>query len=478
MEPSRFCLSDYNPKTSWITPLKLGTHRRSQAVMHRFIAKMEEMEKDFQELKARRLRLMAQAPQDEDLKEKEWKLFLKCKLDRFNSNSKFAIPEILEKLEKVRTFFLQDQRNEDLKQQFLDQIKLLISCYQEGVIFYFCRRQQKAMDLMDYLEILALTPQGREILQNDKEVFFEFGNAYVLTIGKKLSLLHPKNDDLETLFSEIIALWSTSQEAFNNAIPEIETIQKLIVKIHTINDEIHTALQTSIETVRQQLSQLTKPKKGGFLDQPDLEMFAVLLEENSLVDDPENERLKKLIGHVLSEILDTEKEFRNKSALIAESTLFQALVKEKVVVEEEGDVVQKGWTEVVKSSEKLIGLLNRPSDTLSQQLKNCFLAFSPQEIESHMENINSLVCRFIEADRILKRIKESKKGEQMLLGFSAVHRVEIVDIWIRPMQRLLRYNLLLTELQNRLKDEIAKEAMGKRISYLKQWSDAINLMRV
>lgn len=430
-----------------------------------FIQKINEMDKDLAEIKARYLPQPSPRIPIDATNEKI--AYLKVKLDKFNSKSWVCEPSLIATLERTQNLLIDFYSDQEFKSILKAQIEYVNDSLLKGVIRYEDPKTKKGSDLINYVNVVAISETGQRLLAADKELFLKFSNVHILSLSKKISLLYPREEKHESFFAELIQAIHSIHERKVEVKPE--EIGNLLQNLNELNTEVQKNFDTSGDHIRTELSSLLKPDPGQDFSYSNVYPVS-LFEDFGLVDEPSKETQRFYLNKILNEIVKTEEEFSKNIGLIAEAPLFTALVKEGVITMEEMADLRRGWKKLHSSSEQLAAQLKQKDSCLRDKFESFLAAFTPPFIDEQMENCKVLMCHFMEGNKILHKIKANVKGQQMLMGFSAINRLDLFDIWIMPIQRPPRYILLIKE----VKKMVSIEAVEKRLDYVEKWVKAIN----
>ena len=476
-------------RSSWTThPSYLGLrpshHRKNQENIlqievrenvARFITEIRKVGDTFSETKSRTIRLSDYKVQWKTQESLDKVPILQRKLSKIQDLSKVIYIEKVTEYKILYNSLLSRTTTQEFKFAFLSLVNYLLLNFEFGIVCFMDQHVKQSKDLLDDLEKACQSLYALDLLNNDPEVFFNYANTYILTLGKKLSLLYPRNDVLELIFSDIIKKFVTIQTSFQDRQRDSDVFNYLQLSLQQLNNGISEAIHKSSETLRRDLSLLTEPKKGIVLSIP--VGVNLLYVDSGIVDDPITypiqERKKYTLDQIISkDLLLTEEAFNQKLEMIVNTTLFDTLVNEKILSENEKTDLLKGWKELSDCSKQFLFILKR--ELSSNKISALLQAFSPQNIENYMEQYKFIVCHFIPTNKILQKIKTSEHGQQLLQEFKAMHAVHLTDIWGMPMQRPPRYKGILSEIVKNLEEDDIREALSERLEYLTKWVDAIN----
>lgn len=436
----------------------------------RFLERVHEMDHDLAEIKARTLLHMSSRKGSDGTEIRI--AFLKSKLVKIRDKNCLAPSRLIENLERIKQLSGNLYSDAEFRSVLRAQIDYVSESLGRGILFAEDSKGHR-FDLLDYVNALAFLDKGKELLREDKKLFFQFSNAQIISLSKKLSLAYPRVDHHESLFTQLIES-ITSFQAKKENIP-LQEMDLLIKNLIWLNESVQCSFDQTINAIQNELSLLFKPDpKQDFTLTPMVQNS--LFFEQSLIDDPVKEDRRKALHNILTELAKSEEAFIKRVAVVSECQLFSALAKEKIITEDELDCLQKGWSELKLSSTQLHFMLTShtktDTDSIVYQYERFLAAFVPQYIDPQMENCKTIMCHFMKSNAIIKKIQLDPKGLQMLLGFSAMNRLDIIDIWIMPVQRPPRYILLAKEVLKIMQPE--GEAVLMRIDYLEKWVKAIN----
>jgi len=434
----------------------------------RFLERVQEMDQDLAEIKSR---LLINASFCNACDKVSFRIaFLQSKLEAFRDKNSLApsdFIEILERMKKISGTFYSDAEDKSVLRIQIDYVSGSLG---KGVLYAEDAAGHRS-DLLDYVNSLAVLDKGKELLREDKKLFFQYSNAQIISLSKKLSLAYPRFEIHENHFTLLIES-ITSIHAKKETVPK-EEMDTLIKNLMKLNERVKQCFDETASVIHKELSLLYKPdphQDFSFTNVSHNHLFV----DQSLIDDPAKEERRKTLNNVLTEMAKTEEIFSKRVAAVAECHLFSALAKENVITMDDLECLGKGWSELQLSSIQFHSQLTKKTETESLISKyECFLAtFVPQYIDVQMENCKTIMYHFMQSNKIIKKIQFNPKGQQMLLGFSAMNRLDIIDIWIMPIQRPPRYILLAKEVLKVMVPE--GEAVHRRIDYLEKWVKAIN----
>jgi hypothetical protein len=433
-----------SPRTLYPVLPSLHRKQNSDNLSH-LIQTPQDTEGEQQNLQKRVSILLAEDDNLEEIKS------LDSKLKNIIENSKIATPDISQKLEHL-------EKNVN-KANFLELIQEVITWYNQG----FCSYKSSSHETFELFHIFnkcSQTESGKTLLRTDIDVFNSFGTAFILIMSKKLAMLFPKEESLLNEFSEVSEVISAIQWSFQNGTPEHEVVKTLLARVSELNHNIEKALKTSMERLSNDLVHLLIPHKG-------LSFTHNKVQEAQF---PKGDR-RKAIDNIIKELIRTELEYNQKIETIVNTTLFKELIVQNIIDSDEEKQLCEGWAKLYEQSLKMVTNLN----IAANMVEGVLIAFSPQNIEEYMEAYKQIVCKFVCTNKIIQKIRSHPTGLQRIADHK-VNRLDLVDIWIMPVQRPLRYPMLLKDLINCFEDLVVKKALSDRLNYVARWAKAINLL--
>lgn len=134
-------------------------------------------------------------------------------------------------------------------------------------------------------------------------------------------------------------------------------------------------------------------------------------------------------------------------------TVFEALQKAGAIKKKDMKFLSEGWEPLSKSAEWLDGELSKLKELPSDEAKIrqlCKLFRSP-EMKTHMDNMNVLASKYLEANGILTEAEKKKKGLDICRHFSKHNKLlPITNTFAVPFQRTARYPILLDSLSKEI----------------------------
>lgn len=478
MEP----ITSQRPASAYTLP-KAGLHRaRSKSDLtvselesktsraKRFLERVYEMDHDLAEIKARTLIHMSPRKGTDNTSSRI--AFLQSKLQKMRDKNYLAPPDLIENLERIKKLSGNLYSDAEYKSVLRAQIDYVSESLGKGIL-YNEDCQGHRSDLLDYVNALAFLDKGMELLRDDSKLFLQYSTAQIISLSKKLSLAYPRVDSHETQFTQLIET-IMSFHAKKESI-SLKEMNDLIKNLIGLNESVQHHFEATSDTIQRELSELYKPDPNQDFTFTNIGRNSLFFEQ-SLIDDPAKEERRKALNSVLNEIAKSEEIFNQRVAAVSNCHLFSALAKENIITPEELDCLRKGWSELQFSSSQLHSMLilkgKTDTDSLVYKYERFLGTFIPQYIDPQMENCKTVMCHFMKCNAIIKKIQADPKGQQMLFGFSATQRLDIIDIWIMPVQRPPRYILLAKEVFKIMQPE--GKAVELRIGYLEKWLKAIN----
>lgn len=184
---------------------------------------------------------------------------------------------------------------------------------------------------------------------------------------------------------------------------------------------------------------------------PDLKIDPLFI-TNELV----NETLDR-IERIIKEIVDTEITFQNHLQKLLDFTPFL------------NSAYFDDFCKLYKSTCQIVNLLTRKPTIHS--IENVLEVFSPQTINEHMILFLKPIHAIETLDSFFKECKEEDLRDLKVKN----NKIGALDIIVMPMQRLLRYGILLESLSKTLPEGLLRKEIEKRGQYIKRWGDFANM---
>ncbi|MBS4166762.1 Uncharacterized protein NEOC65_001855 [Neochlamydia sp. AcF65] len=175
--------------------------------------------------------------------------------------------------------------------------------------------------------------------------------------------------------------------------------------------------------------------------------------------------LTSQLDQVINELITTEKSYLKNIHLLlshsSENNVFQQLLDHKVISEEEHAILTQGWQELAKQSESLIGQLEAMQKSSANPLEALATIFSASNLEDYIKSTGILVIKNIQLNRLITKISGTAEGKNILQGFeNKPPYVNLGSIFIGPVQRLPRLEMLMKEVSKRSGDQNLREAQA------------------
>lgn len=184
---------------------------------------------------------------------------------------------------------------------------------------------------------------------------------------------------------------------------------------------------------------------------------------------------KNEVSLKLKEICDTEKSYlQNIKALKP----FIDAIKADTKLDDAQKNATVGWDSLFNESSILLNKMEK--STPANKLKDYQSNFSPQNIKNYLKAYVLVVPKSHSLIQILKQFCETEKGQKLKANFTKSYGIKLVleDIPLMAFQRILRHNLLMKELSQKLNTlpKFSKLAIDHNLNYLKAYSEWLNLL--
>ncbi|BBI17529.1 RhoGEF domain-containing protein [Neochlamydia sp. S13] len=175
--------------------------------------------------------------------------------------------------------------------------------------------------------------------------------------------------------------------------------------------------------------------------------------------------LNSKLDQVVNELITTEKSYLKNIRLLlphsSEYNVFQKLLDNKVISEEEHAILTQGWQELAKQSESLIEQLEAMQKDSGNPLEALTTIFSESNLEDYIKSTGILVIKNIQLNQVITKISKTPEGKSILQGFdNHPPYVNLGSIFIGPVQRLPRLEMLMKEVSKRSGDQNLREAQA------------------
>lgn len=237
----------------------------------------------------------------------------------------------------------------------------------------------------------------------------------------------------------------------------------------------------SVEVKKNQKKKKKKPKKNkdNFLDIAETIKKLENKEIQKLNKIEINQEFEDKLKPILNEIIRTEKSFNIDLKKLP--TYLQQLKNEKIINQNEYQVISNNWQSLIMQSDKLIKKLENLEDLnidISQKLKALLEAFSPEQIKAYLHLCVEITSSKMHAFLLSKESIPVVDG--LIKSFEKSNNMKVPSgITITPLQRIVRFQLLMESILKKVElqqDVNLTKALQHNLSYVIAYTNLMNAL--